>query len=305
MKKKKEKFTVKIDSKDVDLAVLVPTIEMMSKARIEQSLAFTSAMNGRAPLRAKLDKYVREQGIWDDDKQREVEAIALTVNDGESRLSKGGIPLVDAKQIALDIRQARSKINELMSDRNALDAYTCEGQSENARFNSLVSQSIIYNDSGKPYFSDLNDYLENSDSNVAVEAATIFARLYYGIDDDYYQQLPENQFLLRYKFCNKDLKLIDKQGRLVDEFGSLIDENGFLVNEGGSHVNYSGDEIDKEGRVLAQALPFTNNDGDELDGDGNVVDINPTSTLPANPKKSVAKTTKKTTKKKTVKKTVS
>lgn len=276
-KNKKEVFKVQIvdevtkEKSELELAILVPTVEMMSRARVEQSLAFASAMEGKAPLRAKLDKYVRDQGIWDDDKQKEVEKLALTIGRGETKLAKGGIPLIEAKQIALNIRSARDEVNNLMSERNALDANTCEGQSENARFNSLVSMAIIYNDSGKPYFADLNDYLENSDGDIAIQAATIFARIYYGIDDDYYQQLPENQFLIRYKFCNKDLKLIDKQGRLVDELGSLVDEGGLLVNEEGSYVNYVGDVVDESGNVVIEALPFTNNDGCELDEGGDVI----------------------------------
>ena len=295
MKNKKEVFTVTVmdevtkQENKLELAILVPTVPMLAHARAEESRAFSSAMENKAPPRARLDKYMREQGLWDDEKEAEAIRLGGRINNNLKKIDKGGCPLSEAKEAAIDVRRARADVVILMSEKTNLDAHTLEGQTENVRFNCLLAQSVVYNESGERYFHSTEDYLDRQDSDLAVQAATLFAKIYYGVDNSYYKNLPENQFLLNYKMCNKDLHLIDKQGRLVDEFGELVDEDGFVLNESGNRIDSDGDERDKDGKLIVKQLPFTDDDGDEVGKDG--VKLTP---LPA--QKKVGRPTKKTTK---------
>ena len=96
----------------------------------------------------------------------------------------------------------------------------------------------------------LDDYIKQADDTVSIKGATEFYYLISGnssIDD----QLPENQFLKKFKFVDDKLRLIDKDGRLIDTEGRHIDEYGNWIqwNEDGSStkVDITGRAINEEG----------------------------------------------------------
>jgi hypothetical protein len=276
--KKKEVFTVTVkdeqgNDQELELALLAPTSQITIRARSAQSEAFRAAMDAGAPLRAKLEQYVRDQGIWDDIMEKRVVELGESLLENEEVLAKGGCTLQKGYDAAIRLRRIRNEIAILMAERNDLDAYTCEGQGENARFDSLVAQSIVYNDTGKPYFANLQNYLDNQDSEVAVAGAKLYGATYYGMKDDYYQNLPENQFLLKYEFCNTDLHLINKDGQLVDTFGRLVNENGVLIDHDGNTVDSAGNPVDEEGNAIIEQAPFTDEDGNPLGDDGEPIEV--------------------------------
>ena len=271
MKKEVFKATVQDPAgrdQQMEFALLVPDAKMNAKARIEQSRAFRMAMDAGAPLRSKLDKFVVDQGVWDDDKERQALEFAHIINDNEKILAEGGCKLSEGYRAAIEIRKARNTVALLMAERNRLDEYTCEGQGENARFNSLVSQSIVSNDTGLSHFASYDDYMNKTESDVASVGARLFADKFYGLNDEYYHSLPENQFLLRFKFVNADLHLIDKEGRLVDATGRLVNEDGYLIDFDGNLVDDMGNPVDEEGNPLIAQQPFLEDDDNPLGDDG-------------------------------------
>ncbi len=76
-------------------------------------------------------------------------------------------------------------------------------------------------------------------------AADQFALLYYGLEPDYEKKLPENEFLLKYKYCRDDLRLVNPAGELIDLKGRRIDEKYYLLNADGKRV-------DEHGKLLPQ-----------------------------------------------------
>lgn len=278
MSRKVKTFKAPIEDKasgkmvEVELAIMKPDTTMNAKARIQQSKAFRDAMDAGAPLRAKLDQYIRGQGLWTDELEARVIELGSKITECEDVLSKGGCKLTEAYRAAIDLRRARNEVALLMADRNNLDAYTCEGQGENARFESLVSQAIVNNETGKPIFKSHEDYLDRSEEEVAQISARLFADLFYGVKDDYYRNLPENKFLLKFNYCNEDLHLIDKQGRLIDTMGRLVDKNGNLIDEDGNFVDDSGNKIDKYGQTTIEQEPFLDDDGNPIGDDGKPIE---------------------------------
>jgi hypothetical protein len=270
--KKKEVFTVTVDDQELELALLVPTAKMTITARNAQSEAFRAAMDAGAPLRAKLDKYVRDQGIWDDEMEAKVAELGNTLVENEEILARGGCKLDEAYAAAIKLRRVRNEIAILMAERNELDAYTCEGQGENARFDSLVAQSIVHNDTGKPFFSSLQDYMENQGGEVASVGAKLYSEVYYGMNDDFYTSLPENQFLLKFNFCNEELHLINEKGELVDTFGRLVNENGVLIDHDGNTVDAAGNPVDETGNAIIEQAPFLDESGNALGDDGKPIE---------------------------------
>jgi hypothetical protein len=201
---------------------------------------------------------MREQNLWDDDKQNRVLNIWARITAGQLALEKGGIKLTEARKIALEIGKARDELVEILSEKNSLEANTAEGQAQNMEFNHLVSLCTVYNDTGKPYYADIEAYLKD-DSETALKAANGLASLLYNTEESK-KELPENQFLLKRGFVDEKFRLVDKQGRLVNEAGELINEAGQRVNENNELIDNNGNPIKP-----VEFQPFLDDDGNPVE----------------------------------------
>jgi hypothetical protein len=120
----------------------------------------------------------------------------------------------------------------------------------------------VYKDNEqKHYFNNLDDYLERIEDPAALKGAQVLANMIYGLDNDYEKNLPENKFLLKYKFVNENLRFINNEGKLVDREGRLIDEAGRFINESGEYVDKDGNRVDEHGDYIVDAKPFLDDDG--------------------------------------------
>ena len=261
---KTKTFTINVDDKDKEFLIQTPSLEQQREAQKVYNQAFTDAIKSKSVVRAKLDDLLKDQGLWDDEKQAQFDTLQKEISDGEKRLAKGGFGLKEARTLAVKMRQLRDDMRDLISVRTSLDNHSAEGQADNARFNYLVSVCVVYNDSKQPYFSSMEDYLNKSTDPVGLLGAQNLANMMYGLDNDYERNLPENKFLQKYKFVDNDLRYVDKQGRLIDADGRLINEEGRYINDDGKFVDKFGNLIDDEGYYVVESEPFLDDEGNPV-----------------------------------------
>lgn len=254
-------FKTTIDSKEREILVRSPSLQDQREGQKIYNQTFTDAIKSKAVVRAKMDDVLTEQGLWNNEKQARLTELQQTLLDSERRLALGGISLREAKKIAMDMKDTRESIRDLIGARSSLDNHSAEGQADNAKFNYLVSVCVVYNDTKDPVFKNMEEYLNRGNESVAILGAQNLANMLYGLDSDYESNLPENKFLKKYKFVDDKLRLIDKQGRLVDEEGRLIDENGRFINDKGEFVDKFGNRVDIEGNYIVEFKPFLDDDG--------------------------------------------
>ena len=262
-----DNFTAEVDGKQVEFSIKSPSFKDQREAQKVYNQAFSDAVKSGCIVRGRLDDLLKEQGLWDDAKERQMNTIQQEIIDNEQILAKGGISLNSAKGVALEIRKLRGKLRDLISSRTSLDSNTAEGQADNARFNYLVSCCLVYADSNKGYFNSYEDYLNKAADPVAIQAAQLLASRLYGLDDNYESTLAENKFLKQYNFINDDLRLVNKDGQLVDENGKLIDEEGRYINEKGEYVDREGKLVDDNGDYLVEFKPFLDEDGKPIEAE--------------------------------------
>jgi hypothetical protein len=267
---KNQTFTTLINGTDKEVMVRSPSLTDQREAQKVYNQAFTDAIKSKAVVRAKMEDVLTEQGLWDKEKQAKLSELQAELLDHERKLAQGGISLKEAKKIAMDMKELREDIRDLISVRTSLDNHSAEGQADNAKFNYLVSVCVVYNDNKEPVFKNMEDYLNRATENVAIVGAQNLANMIYGLDSNYESNLPENKFLKKYKFVDDQLRLIDNKGRLVDEEGRLIDETGRFINESGEFVDKFGNPVDKEGNYVVEFKPFLDDDGNPV-SDGEVV----------------------------------
>lgn len=254
-------FNSTIDGKEQTFVVRSPSVSDQKEANKVYNQAFSDAIKSKAIVRAKIDELLKEQGLWDDTKQTKLDMLQSDILSRERQLAAGGIPLIQAKNIAIEIKQLRSQIRDLISVKMTLDNNTAEGQADNVRFNYLVSACTVYQDNNQPYFRNMEDYLDKSGSEVALRAAQTLANIIYGLDNNYENNLPENKFLKQYKFVDDKLRLINKEGKLIDQDGRLIDEDGRYIDDQGNYIDKYGYKVDKDGEYIVEAKPFLDDDG--------------------------------------------
>lgn len=256
--------TETVDGKKMTIVVVRPVADEISKSQLHSARVVAEAIKSGAIARSKLNIYMREQGLWDDEKQKRVEALNALINDGELALRKGGIKKSEARKIALELRAYRMERNLMLFTRTQLDEYTVEGLAENAKFDYLVA-ACTKNEEGDRVFEDLSAYKNKQDEPYAAAAAGALSSIIYGTDPDWEKKLPENQFLINQKFVDDKLRLINKDGKLVDSEGRLVDDNGRYINPEGQYVNRDGERVDAEGDVLVETSPFLEDEEEQED----------------------------------------
>lgn len=255
-------FKVIIENKEVEFLVRSPSLQDQREGTKIYNQNFSEALKAKAVVRAKLDDLLVEQGLWDVEKQAKFTELQNQILEGERKLAKGGIPLKEAKDLALHMRKTREEIRELISVKTNLDTHTAEGQADNARFNYLVSACTVYSNTKEPYFKSYEDYNNRSAADpVALIGAQNLAGMLYGLENDYEEKLPENKFLKQYKFVDTKLRLVNKEGKLIDESGKLINEGGRFINEKGQFIDKNGNLVDDKGDYVVEFSPFLDDDG--------------------------------------------
>lgn len=258
---KTKTFTATVDGVEKEFLVRTPSLQDQREGQKVYNQAFTDAVKSKSVVRAKLDDLLKDQGLWDNDKQAKFTALQRELLEGEKRLAKGGFSLNEAKDLAVNMRRVRAEIRDLISVRTSLDNHSAEGQADNARFNYLVSVCLVYNDTKQPYFASMEDYLNRAGEEVGLLGAQHLANMLYGLDNDYESTLPENKFLKKYKFVDDKLRLVDKKGRLIDSEGRLVDESGRYIDDQGNFIDKFGNRVDELGDYVVDPQPFLDDDG--------------------------------------------
>ena len=265
----KEKPDFKVFTVDgIKYRVIRPNLEVLNEANKIRSKTFNEALQRGDLLRDQLENELRKRDLWNDSLESEYQTLRKEVLVLTNNLRKGGIKLNEARKIALDISEKRQRMVDMLSSRTDLDSNTCEGKADAARFNYLFSQCLVYDESGEKFFPNgLVDYLLRQNDPVSVTGATEF---YYLISNtsDPTEELAENQFLKKYKFVDENYRLIDKDGRLINKQGRHIDEEGYYIKwidkDNYIYVDELGNELDEDGNVKLDFVPFLDDDGNPI-----------------------------------------
>lgn len=270
-------FKVIVDDKEVECEIKSASIHDQREAQKIYNQTFSDAVSSGSIVRARLDDLLKEQKLWDDNKQKRFLTIQKELLENERRLSRGGISLKQAKAIAVDMKKLRLEMRDLIAVKTNLDSHTAEGQADNARFNYLVSACVVYKDTKEKVFKNYEDYINRSGELIALVSAQKLASIMYGLDGDFEKKLPENKFLIKYKLVNDNLDYVDNQGRLVDEKGRLVDSLGRFINDKGELIDEDGNLVNDKGDYVIDFQPFLDDDGNPISVD-NANNDQPTTT---------------------------
>lgn len=258
---------VKVDNNGkteiVKLLVKKPNNVILSQAQRIGAKAWTDCIRDGIMTKKELEKFMRQQGIWDDNKDEQQQKIVQEISDLEKQLYVGNRKLKtsEGKNIAIQMRIKRNKLRELIAEKLSLEQNTAESLSDNARFDFLVANCTYY-ENGQRVYKDLEDYKDKADSEIGFSAATALAGLIYSVDKEFEAKLPENKFLKMFNFVNEDLTLVNNKGEMVDADGRRIDENGFYIDDNGNRTDRDGNKLDENGNYVPTVEYVTDESGE-------------------------------------------
>lgn len=240
-----KRFTAKDKAgNEVELIVVKPTRKELIESEKIYKREFRRAIEeDGAILRKKLNIHLIEQGVWDDEKEKEYNDLLKEINLLDYQINKGTdldgekLKLSQAKEMAFDLMDKRDEFKILISERQELDHLTAEGQAETERFSYLTYVCTLNFLDRKRYCSDFQEFKDRGDEEAIVEASKYTGELIFEIDQDHENTLTENKFLKRFKFANEKNQLINTDGQRVDRNGQRVDDEGFLLNDDGKRVN--------------------------------------------------------------------
>lgn len=270
MSKEKEKVVeVKVQDGDsektIKIVVKKPNNATLSQAQRISAKAWTDCVREGIMTKKELEKFMKEQGIWDDGKDEEQKKIVKEISDFEKQLFVGGthkdgkLRASEGKDIAIKMRMKRAELRDLIAEKISLEQNTAESISDNSRFDYLVA-NCTFHENGTKVYSSLEDYKENADSELGFAAASNLAALLYSVDKDFEAKLPENKFLKMFNFVNEDLSLVNEEGETVDLEGRKIDKNGYYLSEDGKRVDKDGNPLDEFGNYIPTVTYVTEED---------------------------------------------
>lgn len=246
------------DGAEVKLCVRRPDHKISREAQAVYSRTWRECTeSGNFVLRERLKDILRKNEVWDDEKDKQYLDLKSKIAVSELTLKKGGGKLTEARELALDLAGYRFELQNLLAESQRYDENTAEAQAENARFDFLCSRCIVDpSKDGSPWFKSQEDYISRKSEQVAADGANELGKMIYGLDTDFQNKLPENQFLLKYGFVNEKLRLVNKDGHFVDRKGNLVDDNGRYINSDGKFINLGGELVDESGQVIVEFTEF-------------------------------------------------
>lgn len=258
MKEGKSK-TVEVENEDgskVKIVVKKPNANLVNEAQKLGAKIWTESVRDGLFTKISLDKFMRDNGIWDDKQEAQKEKIVEDIKLLERQIALGvdgrKLKVSEGKQKAIELRGLRNSLRNLLSEKISLESNTAEGLADNAKFNYLVA-NCTFHENGQKVYKDMNDYNENADDSIAFTAAATLGQMMYSLDSSYEEELPENQFLKKFNLVDDELSLVDKDGHRVDVDGTLVNDKGWLVNSDGKRIDREGNLLNDSGQILLQA----------------------------------------------------
>lgn len=256
------------DKEPLVLAVKYPSNKLLDQANKVYARAWRVAVEEDGiPLKAKVDQIAEKNKLWDQEKTDRLNELAKSLAEKEAKLKRGGITKwglgvgkVSAQSIAVEMLQDRAEQLDLINQQNRLLEFTAETYAETARVNFILTQVVVYNETGELYFKSEDDYTNRANEQAALDVFPVVMKVLYADNYGVFDNLPENKFL-------REHKMIDGEGRLLNKDGKFIDITGRLVNEKGQYINEKGDVVGFDGKPIEEVefSPFLDDDGNPID----------------------------------------
>ena len=253
MSKEFEQEFINEAGETVKIYVDRPDNDSIKEADIHRAKIWNKAFKEGVLTKKEVESAMKKRGLWSDEKAQKEVNLTTEILELEKKLYVGSGKkrpnLSDGRKLAIEMREKRIELRDLIQERISMDENTAESLADNARFDYLVSCCSFYSDTEEHVFENYEDYNDQSTSTEAMVSAQLLARMMYNLEADYEEKLPENRFLTKFNLINEDGFLVDPNNPevLVDAEGKPVNEEGFYVDKDGERTDDEGNKLNEEG----------------------------------------------------------
>ena len=242
------------DGKKITIYVVKPNNQVIAQADMIRAKRWNECIQDGIITKKELTVLMKNRGIWDKEKSTKEESITNEIQDLEKDLYRGKDgqkPKVsEGKEIALQMKDLRNKLRDLIAERLALEENTAESLADNARFDYFVATCTFYKDTKQKVYNNLEDYNQRSSDDTAFAAASMLGDILYNLDASFEENLPENKWLKNFELINEDLGLVNDNGELTDRKGNRINDEGHYLDGDGKRVDVNGVPLEDNGSYV-------------------------------------------------------
>lgn len=202
--------------------VMEPTINIDSAAKKIYMSEYNKALKNDSVPRDRLDDKLKELGLMTPEDYDRMEKLRNEIEELIKPLKTGGIKLKEMKERAEKAQLLRLQLYGLISYRTKYDDLTAESVAEDARFNFIV-YSCLLDENDKRVFNSYQDWESCTDNQLLEKAASAMVDILYPDRGNVFLTLPENEFLVKYGFYNKDLTPVNTVQE-KEEFKPFLDD---------------------------------------------------------------------------------
>jgi|TARA_B100001094_G_scaffold330792_1_gene396959 hypothetical protein len=250
----KEQEVTLENGEKITIFVKKPANKIISSADMRRAKVWNDCIQNDILTKKELSKVMEKRGIWSKKQSEEEDDINQKMAVLERQLFRGEDgkkPKVsEGRDIALQMRQLRMDLRNLISERISLEENTAEALADNARFDYFVAECTFYKDSGKRVYNNLEDYNTKSSDAIAYAAASMLGDVLYNLDSSFESTLPENKWLKAFNLVDDKLALVNNDGENVSTDGQIINDQGHYINEDGKRVDVDGLPLDDDGTYV-------------------------------------------------------
>jgi hypothetical protein len=165
-------FTSKDKSgKELSLKFVRPSQSIIAQGDLKFRENFSKAFRAGVLVNAEVTKMLRERGMWDDEKDKEVASTRTEIMDLEDKLESDlSLSNEDGEKLVARIRELRLNLSRLNSVYTNLVDNTCESIGGEARNQFFAANCVVDAKSGARIFKNLEDFLARLDETVALDS---------------------------------------------------------------------------------------------------------------------------------------
>lgn len=200
--KKDRVFTVKDkDGEDLTLIFKRPSQSILSKAHLVFRKAYSHGLREGYLLSKEVDNILRARGLWDDEKDNEVEALRLEISSLEDKLGDSDLSDEKGRQVCESLIEKREELFEINSMVSSISDNTCEAVAAEEK-NYFLAANCVYNSTGlSKVYKSVEDYKARLDEPGAADCyrealiAGLEASLGRELPSDLTEEYAENKWL--------------------------------------------------------------------------------------------------------------
>lgn len=158
------------EGKDVVLKFVRPNQKVLSDADFFYRQQFSRAIRNGIMTNAEALQIMKGQGLWTDEHEKQAAEMRRGIREVEEKFSDTSLSNDDGLVLVTKIKGLRDELSELNNRFSSITDNTAESMASEYRTQFYAANCVVYNNTGKRVFKDLEDFLSRVNEQLASDS---------------------------------------------------------------------------------------------------------------------------------------